>query len=58
LNLCKAKNSTPNYCPSRLRQLAPLFNQVDAEISRVTADGTYDEAPTYALIAAHVGDIA
>jgi hypothetical protein len=42
-------------------QVAPLLDQVDAEIGSVTADGAYDGAydgaPTYDTIAARTGDI-
>ncbi len=34
-------------------QVGPLLDQVDDPIGRVTADGTYDGAPTYQTIAAH-----
>jgi hypothetical protein len=38
-------------------QVAPLLDQIDGPIARVTADGAYDGAPTYATIAAHSDDI-
>ena len=38
-------------------QVAPLLDQIDIPIARVTADGAYDGAPTYATIAAHGDDI-
>jgi hypothetical protein len=38
-------------------QVAPLLDQIDTPIGRVTADGAYDGAPTYATIAAHGDDI-
>ena len=38
-------------------QVAPLLDQIDIPITRVTADGAYDGGPTYATIAAHGGDI-
>ena len=38
-------------------QVAPLLDQIDAEIGSVTADGAYDGAPTYATVAARAGDI-
>jgi hypothetical protein len=38
-------------------QVAPLLEQIDGRISRVTADGAYDGAPTYRTIAAHGDDI-
>ena len=38
-------------------QVAPLLDQVEAPIVRVTADGAYDGAPTYQTIAAHGGSI-
>lgn len=38
-------------------QVAPLLNQIDAEIGSVTADGAYDGAPTYDTVAARAGDI-
>ena len=38
-------------------QVAPLLDQIDTPIARVTADGAYDGAPTYATIAAHGDDI-
>jgi hypothetical protein len=34
-------------------QVAPLLDQIDDLIDRVTADGAYDGAPTYDAIAAH-----
>jgi transposase len=34
-------------------QVAPLLDQIDDRIGRVTADGAYDGAPTYETIAAH-----
>jgi IS5 family transposase len=34
-------------------QVAPLLDQIDGRIVRVTADGAYDGAPTYQTIAAH-----
>jgi len=34
-------------------QVAPLLDQIDDPIGRVTADGAYDGAPTYQTIAAH-----
>jgi transposase len=37
-------------------QVAPLLDQIDGLIDRVTADGAYDGAPTYGTIAAR-GDI-
>ena len=37
-------------------QVAPLLDQIDGLIRRVTADGAYDGAPTYGTIAAR-GDI-
>ncbi len=38
-------------------QVAPLLDQIDGPISRVTADGAYDGGPTYQTIAAHGEDI-
>ncbi len=38
-------------------QVAPLLDQIDGLINRVTADGAYDGTPTYATIAAHGNDI-
>jgi hypothetical protein len=38
-------------------QVTPLLDQIDTPIARVTADGAYDGAPTYATIAAHGDDI-
>ena len=38
-------------------QVAPLLDQVNAEIGSVTADGAYDGAPTYDTIAARAGNI-
>ena len=38
-------------------QVAPLLDQIDSEIAKVTADGAYDGAPTYATIVAHGDDI-
>jgi hypothetical protein len=34
-------------------QVAPLLDQIDGQITRVTADGAYDGAPTYQTIAMH-----
>ena len=34
-------------------QVAPLLDQIDGRIGRVTADGAYDGAPTHARIEAH-----
>jgi hypothetical protein len=39
-----------------LRRLFKL-TQIDGEIAKVTADGAYDGAPTYATISAHGDDI-
>jgi hypothetical protein len=38
-------------------QVAPLLDQIDGEIAKVTADGAYDGAPIYETIAAHGTDI-
>jgi Transposase DDE domain len=38
-------------------QVGPLLDQIDIPIARVTADGAYDGAPTYATIAMHGYDI-
>jgi Transposase DDE domain len=38
-------------------QVAPLLDQIDGSIGRVTADGAYDGAPTDGIIAAHGDDI-
>jgi transposase len=38
-------------------QVAPLLDQIDAEIAKVVADGAYDGDPTYQAIAAHGSDI-
>src|ERR1019366_5892206 len=38
-------------------QVVPLLDQIDGRIARVTADGAYDGAPTYATIAAQGDDI-
>jgi hypothetical protein len=38
-------------------QVAPLLDQIENRIARVTADGAYDGGPTYATIAAHGDDI-
>jgi transposase len=38
-------------------QVGPLLDQIDGGIARVTADGAYDGAPTYATIAARGDDI-
>jgi hypothetical protein len=35
----------------------PLLDQIDSGIAKITADGAYDGAPTYATIAAHGDDI-
>jgi hypothetical protein len=34
-------------------QVAPLLDQIDGQIARVTAVGAYDGAPTYQTIATH-----
>ena len=39
-------------------QVAPLLDQIPAEIAQVTADGAYDGEPTYATVAARNADIA
>jgi hypothetical protein len=38
-------------------QVAPLLDQIDGRITRVTADGAYDGAPTYETISEHGNDI-
>jgi len=38
-------------------QVAPLLDQIDGQITRMTADGAYDGAPTYQTIATHGDDI-
>jgi hypothetical protein len=38
--------------------VAPLLDQIVVPIARVTADGAYDGAPTYATVAAHGDAIA
>jgi transposase len=38
-------------------QVAPLLDQIDGLVGRVTADGAYDGAPSYATIAVHGDDI-
>ncbi len=38
-------------------QVAPLLDQIDGEIAKVTADGAYDGTPTYQTIATHGTDI-
>jgi transposase len=38
-------------------QVAPLLDQIDGRIARLTADGAYDGAPTYDTIATHGDDI-
>jgi hypothetical protein len=38
-------------------QVAPLLDQINDGIAKVTADGAYDGAPTYATITAHGDDI-
>ena len=38
-------------------QVAPLLDQVDAQIASVIADGAYDGMPTYEAVAAHGDDI-
>jgi transposase len=38
-------------------QVAPLLEQIEAEIGSVMADGAYDGAPTYDTVAARAGDI-
>lgn len=39
-------------------QVAPLLDQVDAEIGSVTADGAYEGMPTYDAVAVHGENIA
>ena len=39
-------------------QVAPLLDQVDAQIVSVTADGAYDGMPTYDTVAGHGENIA
>ncbi|MDB5401755.1 MAG: transposase, partial [Rhodopila sp.] len=38
---------------NRLFKVAPLLDQIDGQITRVTADGAYDGAPTYQTIATY-----
>jgi hypothetical protein len=38
-------------------QVTPLLDQIDGGIAKVTADGAYDGAPSYATIAAYSDDI-
>jgi transposase len=38
-------------------QVAPLLDQIDGGIAKVTADGAYDGSPTYATIATYGDDI-
>jgi hypothetical protein len=38
-------------------QVAPLLDQIDSEIAKVTADGAYDGALTYTTIVAHGDDV-
>jgi len=38
-------------------QVAPMLDQIDVGIAKVTADGAYDGAPIYATIAAHGDNI-
>ncbi len=38
-------------------QVAPLLDQIDRQVDRLTADGAYDGDPTYQTIAAHGFDI-
>jgi len=38
-------------------QVAPLLDQIDEPIGRVTADGAYDGAPTYQTIAAYADGV-
>ena len=38
-------------------QVAPLLDQIDGEIAKLTADGAYDGTPTYQTIATHGTDI-
>ena len=38
-------------------QVAPLLDQIDGEIARVTADGAYDGSPIYETIAQYGADI-
>jgi hypothetical protein len=37
-------------------QVGPLLDRIDGQVTRVTADGAYDGAPTYETIAAHGDD--
>jgi Transposase DDE domain len=37
--------------------VAPLLDQIDVRIAKVTADGAYDDTPIYATIEAHGDDI-
>lgn len=39
-------------------QVGPLLAQVEEKIDKVTADGAYDDVPTYQTIAQHDDDIA
>ncbi len=43
--------------PDDPSQVAPLLDQFESRITRVTADGAYDGGPTYATIAAYGDDI-
>lgn len=38
-------------------QVAPLLDQIDGKIASVMADGAYDGAPTYEVVAVHGADI-
>ena len=38
-------------------QVAPLLDQIEDRIARVTADGAYDCDPTYQTVAAHGDDV-
>lgn len=37
--------------------MAPLLDQIEGGIAKMTADGAYDRAPTHATITAHGDDI-
>ena len=49
--------SLPDQDADDPSQVAPLLDQIDSGIARVTADGAYDGAPTYEAIAARGDDI-
>ncbi|WP_158781249.1 hypothetical protein [Pantoea sp. BAV 3049] len=43
--------------PDDPSQVGPLLSQTGSTVTQVTADGAYDGAPTYGVIAGHGDDI-